>query len=186
MAKKKSSVMITSEMVDAAVTSFLEKGGEIKKIENIKKDERHIDWITSDYLNKIRDEKKITIDDAKLDTSDYSSSEDWKCYGVIYWLVVLLTYCFWWFTFIIDLEVDMLQSLFVFCLGALFGFYFPEHVVKGIEISQDILTKFLSWSVSHRGGIGRRTGLKIRCPKGRGSSNLPDGTKKYKYFLCWS
>lgn len=76
MAKKKSSVMITSEMVDAAVTSFLKKGGEIKKIENNKKDERHIDWITSDYLNKIRDERKITIDDAKVDTSDYSSSED--------------------------------------------------------------------------------------------------------------
>lgn len=73
---KKSKSKITSEMIDDAVSNFLKKGGEIKKVESEKTDERHIDWITSDYLNKIRDEKKITIDDAKVDTSDYSSAMD--------------------------------------------------------------------------------------------------------------
>lgn len=73
---KKSKSKITSEMVDDAVSNFLKKGGEIKKIESKNTDERHIDWITSDYLNKIRDEKKITVDDAKVDTSDYSSAMD--------------------------------------------------------------------------------------------------------------
>jgi len=76
MSNKKKSAAITSEMVDNAVSNFLNKGGVIKKFESKKTDERHIDWITSDYLNKIRDDKKITVDDAKVDTIDYSSASD--------------------------------------------------------------------------------------------------------------
>jgi hypothetical protein len=76
MAKKKSNTVITSEVIDDAVTRFLAKGGTIKRVETKQVDERHIDWITSDYLNKIRDEKKITAEDAKVDLNDYSSAVD--------------------------------------------------------------------------------------------------------------
>jgi len=38
----------------------------------------------------------------------------------------------------------MFQTVFVFSAGALFGYYCPDQVVNGIQISQEILSKFLS------------------------------------------
>lgn len=76
MAKRKVNLPVTTEVIDDAVARFLAKGGTIQKFESKREDERHIDWITSDYLNKIRDEKKITAEDAKVDLNDYSSAVD--------------------------------------------------------------------------------------------------------------
>jgi len=76
MSRKKSNTVITSEIIDDAVARFLANGGTVNRIETKRVDERHIDWITSDYLNKIRDEKKITAEEAKVDLNDYSSAVD--------------------------------------------------------------------------------------------------------------
>ena len=75
MAKRKVGLPVTSEVIAAATEAYLAKGGTITRSKIDRKDERHIDWITYDYVGKIRDDKKLTVDDAKLDTTDYSSSD---------------------------------------------------------------------------------------------------------------
>ena len=75
MAKRKVGLPVTPEVIAAATEAYLAKGGAITRSKIDRKDERHIDWITYDYVGKIRDDKKITVEEAKLDTTDYSSSD---------------------------------------------------------------------------------------------------------------
>jgi hypothetical protein len=74
--KKEVRRVITSDVVDAAVEAFLAKGGKIQKLSTSNVEQKHIDWMVSDYLTKIRDDKEITVEDAVVDTTDYSSSVD--------------------------------------------------------------------------------------------------------------
>jgi hypothetical protein len=67
---------ITSEIVDDAVARFLAKGGKIQKLGTDNPEQKHVDWMVSDYLTKIREDKEITAEDAVVDTTDYSSSTD--------------------------------------------------------------------------------------------------------------
>jgi hypothetical protein len=67
---------ITANVVSDAVERFLANGGEIQKIRTEDPNQKNADWITTEFVAKVREDRKLTAEDLVVDSNDYSSASE--------------------------------------------------------------------------------------------------------------
>jgi len=67
---------ITANVVSDAVERFLANGGEIRVLRTDDPNQKNADWITSEFVAKVREDRKLTAEDMVVDSNDYSSASE--------------------------------------------------------------------------------------------------------------
>lgn len=65
MARKDLGISITSETVAEATARFLAQGGQVNRVNG---PDRSSDWVYSDYMKKMSEDRPVTADDMVVDT----------------------------------------------------------------------------------------------------------------------
>jgi hypothetical protein len=67
---------ITANVVSDAVERFLANGGEIQVLRTEDPNQKNADWITTEFVAKVREDRKLTAEDLVVDSNDYSSASE--------------------------------------------------------------------------------------------------------------
>jgi hypothetical protein len=67
---------ITANVVSDAVERFLANGGQIQVLRTEDPNQKNADWITTEFVAKVREDRKLTAEDLVVDSNDYSSASE--------------------------------------------------------------------------------------------------------------